>query len=290
MDDGKGARVIVANTSNSFVMTATMSTSDKYVSPVLSDDGTSVFIIKNIINDLSLSNTDITVTSGNTVNVTANYTSTPPVVSISAPTGSGGTQAYATANLVYNPATTGYYVDKINVTSGGSGYIETPTITIAANGSGYSATAIVSGETSAKGGNGLARYITKPVVLTPDNVSGDLRVYYTAYKPVGSQVNVYYKILNGNDTAQLNDQNWILMTNIGEKPDSFSLNRDDLREYVAAPGVFGVANNQVSYTSTSGSTYTTFNQFAIKLVLQTSDTARTPIVHDLRVLALPSGV
>ena len=290
MDDGKGARVINANTSNSFIMTATMSTSDKYVSPVLSDDGTSVFIIKNIINDMSLANTDITVTSGNTVNVTANYTSTPPAVTISAPTGSGGTQAYATANIVYNPATTGYYVDKINVTSGGSGYIQTPTITIAANGGGYSATAVVSGETSAKGGNALARYITKPVVLTPDNTSGDLRVYYTAYKPVGSQVNVYYKILNGNDTAQLSEQNWILMTNVGEKPDSFSLNRDDLREYVAAPGIFNVANNQVSYTSTSGSTYTTFNQFAIKLVLQTSDTARTPIVHDLRVLALPSGV
>jgi len=101
---------------------------------------------------------------------------------------------------------------------------------------------------------------------------------------------VYYKILNENDTAQLNDQNWILMTNIGEKSSSFSLSRDDPREYVSAPGQFGVANNQVSYTSTSGSTYTSFNQFAIKLVLQTSDTARTPIVHDLRVLALPSGV
>jgi hypothetical protein len=289
MDDGKGARVINANTANSFILTATISTSDKYVSPVLSDDGTSLYIVKNIINDLSLANTDITVTSGNTINQTANYSSTPPAVTISAPTGPGGTQAYATANIVYNPATTGYYVDKINITSGGSGYIETPTITIAANTGGNSATAIVSGETSAKGGNGLARYITKPVVLTPDNVSGDLRVYYTAYKPVGSQVNVYYKILNGNDTGQLNDQNWTLMTNIGEKPSSFSLARNDLREYVAAPGVFGVANNQVSYTSTDGSTYTTFNQFAIKLVLQTSDTARTPIVHDLRVLALPSG-
>ena len=289
MDDGKGSRVILANTANSFVLTATMSTTNKYVSPVISDDGTSLFIVKNIINDMSLSNTDITVTSGNTVGVTANYTSTPPAVTISAPTAPGGTQATATANLVYNPATTGYYVDKINITYGGSGYIETPTITIASNGS-VSATATVSGETSAKGGNGLARYITKPVVLTPDNTSGDLRVYYTAYKPVGSQVNVYYKILNSNDTAALNDQNWILMTNIGEQPNSFSLNRNDLREYVAAPGVSGVANNQVSYTSTDGTTYTTFNQFAIKLVLQTSDTARTPIVHDLRVLALPSGV
>ena len=289
-DDGKGPRVIDSNSASSFVLTASMTTTDKYVSPVISDDGTSVYVIKYSINDMSLANTDITVTSGNTVNVTANYTSTPPAVTISAPTAIGGTQAYATANIVYNPATTGYYVDKINVTTPGSGYIETPTITIAANTGGNSATAVVSGETSATGGNGFARYLTKPVVLSPDNVSGDLRVYYTAYKPLGSQVYVYYKILNNNDTAQLNDQNWVLMTNVGESPNAFSLNREDIREYVAAPGVGGQANNQIAYTSTSGSTFTTFSQFAIKLVLSTSDTAKTPIVHDLRVLALPSGV
>lgn len=288
LDDGKGSRVIDSNSATSFVLNASMTTTDKYVSPVIADDGTSVYVIKYSINNMSLANTDINVTSGNTVGVTANYSSTPPAVTISAPTAPGGTQAFATANLVYNPATTGFYVDKINITTPGSGYIKTPTITIASNGT-VSATAVVSGETSAKGGNGLARYITKPVVLSPENISGDLRVYYTAYKPLGSQVYVYYKILNNNDTANLNDQNWVLMTNVGESPNSFSLSRDDLREYVAAPGTGGQADNQISYTSTSGSTFTTFGQFAIKIVLATSDTTKTPIVHDLRVLALPSG-
>ena len=146
-DDGKGPRVIDCNSASSFVLTASLTTTDQYVSPVISDDGTSVYVIKYSINNMSLANTDITVTSGNTVGVTANYTSTPPAVTISAPTAIGGTQAYATANLVYNPATTGYYVDKINVTTPGSGYIETPTITISANSYGNSATAIVSGET-----------------------------------------------------------------------------------------------------------------------------------------------
>jgi len=290
LDDGKGSRVIDSNSSSSFVLTASMTTTDQYVSPVVADDGTSVYVIKYSINNMSLSNTDINVTSGNTVGVTANYTSTPPAVTISAPSASGGAQAYASANMVYNPATSGYYVDKLIVTTPGSGYIETPTITIAANGGGYSATAVVSGETSSKGGNGLARYITKPVILSVDNTSGDLRVYYTAYKPLGSQVYVYYKLLNNNDTVNLSDQNWILMTNVGESPNSFSLNRDDIREYVAAPGIGGQANNQVSYTSTSGSTFTTFGQFAIKIVLATSDTTKTPIIHDLRVLALPSGI
>ena len=209
-------------------------------------------------------------------------------VTISAPTAIGGTQAFATANLVYNPATTGYYVDKINITSGGSGYIQTPTITIASNGT-ISATATVSGETSSKGGNGLVRYITKKVVLTPATDSSDLRVFYTAYKPVGSRVNVYYKVLSRNDTSNFNDQNWVLMTEIGEKPNSFSLSRSDVREYLAAPGSNNQPDNQITYTSSSGTTFTSFSQFAIKIVMSTSDTTKAPVVNDLRVLALPSG-
>ena len=287
-DDGAGARVLDSNSATSFTMTGTMTSSDQYVSPVLSDDGTSLYALRFNINDMGLANNNITVTSGNTVGVTANYSSTPPAVTISAPTAIGGTQAFATANLVYNPATTGYYVDKINITSGGSGYIQTPTITIASNGT-ISATATVSGETSSKGGNGLVRYITKKVVLTPATDSSDLRVFYTAYKPVGSRVNVYYKVLSRNDTSNFNDQNWVLMTEIGEKPNSFSLSRSDVREYLAAPGSNNQPDNQITYTSSSGTTFTSFSQFAIKIVMSTSDTTKAPVVNDLRVLALPSG-
>jgi hypothetical protein len=50
-----------------------------------------------------------------------------------------------------------------------------------------------------------------------------------------------------------------------------------------------VPDNFISYTSTSGITYNNFSQFAIKIVLATSDSTRTPVLHDLRVLALPSG-
>jgi hypothetical protein len=287
-DDGKGSRVLDSNSATSFVMTGTMTTTDQYVTPVISDDGTSLYAIRFNINDMGLANNNITVTSGNTIGVTANYSSTPPAVTISAPTAIGGTQAFATANLVYNPATTGFYVDRINITSAGSGYIETPTITIASNGS-VSATATVSGETSAKGGNGLTRYITKKVVLTPSTDSSDLRVYYTAYKPVGSRVNIYYKVLSRNDTSNFDDQNWVLMTEVGEQPNSFSLSRSDVREYVAAPGLNNQANNQITYTSSSGTTFTSFSQFAIKIVLSTSDTTKAPVINDLRVLALPSG-
>jgi len=287
-DDGKGSRVLDSNSSSSFILTARLTTTNQYVSPVITDDGTSLYAIRNVINDMPVTNTDITVTSGNTAGVTAVYTSTPPAVTISAPTGLGGTQAYATANVVSN-GSGGYIVDKINVTTPGSGYIQTPTLTIAANGGGYSATATISGETSARDGNGVCRYITKKVVLTPENDSGDLRVYYTAYKPVGSRILVYYKILNRNDTEKFEDQNWQLMTEINPGGSSYSTIRTDVKEYVSAPGSNGNADNSISYTSTSGVTYTQFSQFAIKIVLATADSGRTPVLYDLRVLALPSG-
>jgi hypothetical protein len=289
LDDGKGQRVLDSNSNNSFILSAQMSTTDKYVSPVISDDGISVFAIRYLINNMGIANSDITVTSGNTAGVTAVYPSSPaPTVTISAPTSIGGEQAFATANLVTNGTAGEYIVDKINITTAGSGYITTPTITIASNGT-VSATAVVAGETSAKGGNGAARYITKKVVLTPENDSGDLRVYYTAFKPVGSQILVYYKILNRSDTQAFEDQNWQLMTDISAGSINNSLSRDDLREFVAAPGTNGTPDNQISYTSTSGITYKQFSQFAIKIVLTSSDSTRTPILHDLRVLALPSG-
>ncbi len=289
LDDGKGSRVLDSNSDTSLILSASMSTTDQYVSPVLADDGMSVFAIRYLINDMGISNTDITVTSGNTVGVTANYSSTPPAVTISAPTAIGGSQAYATANLVYNPATTGYYVDKINVTTAGSGYITTPTITIASNGT-VSATATIAGETSAKGGNAWCRYITKKVTLSSENESGDLRVYYSAYKPAGSKVLVYYKLLNRNDTAAFEDQNWQLMTEINAGANNFSGSRDDIIEFISAPGTGNNPDNYVTYTSTTGQSYNSFNVFAIKIVLASSDSARTPVIHDLRVLALPSGV
>jgi hypothetical protein len=287
LDDGKGSRVLDANSNNSFVVTATLSSNDKYVSPILSDDGLSVYAIKYNITNMDIANTDVLVTSGNTANITAVYTSTPPAVTISAPTAVGGQQAFATANVVSN-GSGGYIVDKINITTEGSGYIITPSVTIAGNANSYSATAIVTGETSSDGGNGLSRYITKKVVLTPGNDSGDIRVYYTAYKPVGSSILVYYKIQSRNDTEKFEDQNWQIMTET-DGVNSFSLSRDDLREFVSAPGTNNIPANKISYTSTSGLTYDQFSQFTIKIVLATSDSTRTPILHDLRVLALPSG-
>jgi hypothetical protein len=176
----------------------------------------------------------------------------------------------------------------------GSGYLTTPTITIsnpATRGGNANAVVTVTGETSSKGGNSYAKYFTKKVVLAPGNDSGDLRVFYTAYKPLGTAIYVYYKILNSLDTAPFESGNWQLMTTM-QNPNTYSTSRTDLYEYECAPGIFASnqANNSISYASaTTGQKYSSFIQFAIKIVLATSDNTNVPFLTDLRALALPAG-
>jgi hypothetical protein len=110
----------------------------------------------------------------------------------------------------------------------------------------------------------------------------------TAYRPVNTDINVYYKILNRSDTQLFDDGSWQLMTKIKSTGSLYSQSRQNLYEYAFAPGVGGTSNGYVSYTSTNGQIYTSFSQFAIKIVMSSSDHTYTPFATDLRVLALPS--
>lgn len=283
LDDGLGERALLQTSNNSFSLYATLSTTDSDVSPIISDDGVSLYTVRYLINNMELSNSVIGITaSGNGYSV---LTST---VTVSAPDLSTGVQATAGVTANASGSITSCYI-----ITPGSGYIKTPTITISdpTTRSGKSnASIVVYGETSPKGGNSWTKYFTKKVVLTPSNDSGDLRVFYTAYRPTGTNIFVYYKILNRNDTQNFEDGSWQLMSTLSN-PNTFSNSRDNLIEFEAAPGVYGStqANNNISYTSTTGQTYTEFSQFAIKIVLATNDNTVVPYLTNLRALALPPG-
>jgi hypothetical protein len=285
LNDGQGERVLLSNTSQSFSLYTQLSSGDSSVSPVISDAGLTTYAITWNINNCELSNNLITVTNGGTGY--SNATSGNTVVTISTPTGVGGVQATAAANVTATGT-----IDYIYVTNPGSGYITTPTVTItdANTTPGTNATAIIAGETSAFGGPALTKYLTKKVALDAGFDSGDLNVYLTAYRPVNTDINVYYKILNRGDTMQFNDGSWQLMTKTNSSNASFSQTRSDLYEYTFAPGINGTANGYVTYTSTSGQKYTSFSQFAIKIVLTTTDKTAVPYVSDMRAIALPSNV
>ena len=281
LNDGKGERVLLANTTQSFSLYTTLTSDDDSVSPVISDAGLSTYAITWNIDNCSLSNSLITLTSGG-----SGYNVNTTTVTVSSPTGDSGSVAQAAANIANG------VIQSVYFTSGGSGYITTPTITItdANSAPGTGATVIISGETSKSGGPAKAKYVTKKVVLDASLDSGDLVVYLTAYRPVNTNIMVYYKILSRNDTQSFNDGVWQLMTMTNSSQSTFSQTRNDLYEYTYAPGINNTANGYVTYTSTNGQKYTSFSQFAIKIVLTTTDKTAVPFVSDMRAIALPSNV
>jgi hypothetical protein len=278
LGDGQGERLIVPTTNQSFYMTATMSSSDANVSPIIADDGVSLYTVRYMINNMGIGNNVIAVTNPGT-----GYSANSIVVTISNPD-VGSDIAILQPHLDANGNVVSVYAQYQ-----GSGYLTNPTITISgANTS--PATAAVYGETGSHGGNSWAKYYTKKVVLTPGNDSGDLRVYLTAYQPLGTNIYVYYKILSSLDAQNFDSGTWQLMTQTGNQ-NVFSNSPSDYIAYEYAPGIFGSgqANNDISYTNATGQKFNNFIQFAIKVVMATDDRTIVPIIQNLQALALPSG-
>jgi hypothetical protein len=276
MDDGNGRRILNPTTGNTtFILKATMSTLNPDISPILDTTRFGGIFIDNDINNLPLINSGFVIANAGT-----GYANSADVtVTIS---GGGGSGAVATATVTSNAITA------ITLTNAGSGYTKSPTITITpGSGGGSSASVTYNGEDKKSGGNSKVRYMTRKVTLADGFDSGDLRVYLTAYKPSGSNIHVYYKILSGSDSEVFDDKNYQLMAELGNA-NFVATNKNDYRELSFAPGASGAANNTVSYTS--GSTaYNSFKTFAIKIVMSGSDTTDVPKVRDLRAIALPSG-
>lgn len=264
--DGFGRRKI--DNSNHFVMKADMITVNRDISPYVDVQRAGLFTIENIINNANLSNSVVVVTDGG-----AGHTS--PTVTIS---GGNGTGATAVANVV------GGSVRRVDITSFGSGYTETPTITISEGGATRNASALVLGETRNSGGNYLARYISRRVTLNDGFESGDLRIFLTAYKPPNTGIEVYYKIMSADDPDDFDAKPY---TRMRQKTPSgvTSTNYNDYIEYEYRPSL---NVDSITYTS-GGTTYNSFKFFAIKIVLSSTDSTLVPKIRDMRAIALPAG-
>ena len=80
------------------------------------------------------------------------------------------------------------------------------------------------------------------------------------------------------------------MNMINNSESLYSQTRDQYYEYSFAPGSANVGQGYVEYTALNGQTYTTFSQFAIKIVLTTTDNTAVPVLIDMRAIALPPNV
>ena len=181
--------------------------------------------------------------------------------------------AYAVISAVSSTDVSGYISD-IVVTSNGSGYITTPTVSV-------SGTGVIAyrGEDAAQNGNAETRYFTRQVTLAEGFDARDIKVYFDAVRPAGTNFYVYYKVLPGTkDTSRFDDEPWRLMTQITPNA-TISTRPTQYHEYE-----FRTPTNRAF--DTSSDTTDRFKAFSVKVVMATDDTTVVPRIRNFRAIAL----
>jgi hypothetical protein len=145
-------------------------------------------------------------------------------------------------------------------------------------------------------GESLAKYISQPIVLADGQEAEDLKIYLSAYRPINTEVEVYVKFLNNEDSETIETKVWTKL--VLENPDlrSSPINRFDFKEYVynvpTTPPVTNAAFKNESnfgileYTDDNSSIYQSYKTFVIKIVLLSSEGIYVPKINDLRGIAL----
>jgi hypothetical protein len=132
--------------------------------------------------------------------------------------------------------------------------------------------------TEPQGDNNSAIYITRKVAL--QNPATALKVLFDANRPATADIKVLYKILPSASADDFDDLGYVYFNTTGspDNPVSVSLTNSDFQEYEFTAGV-----KDDGFTD---SPLPDFIQFAIKIVLQGTNSAQVPRVKDLRIIAL----
>lgn len=145
-------------------------------------------------------------------------------------------------------------------------------------------------ENTSSGGYLFNKYISKIVTLAEGQDAEDLKVYLTAYRPPNTDVKVWIKLLNGEDSDTMAQKSWIELEKSfgGDILYSSLANKNDFREYIFnIPSSYMTGSlGQVRYTNSQGIVFTGFKSFQIKVGLLGNNSAIIPRVADLRTIAL----
>ena len=148
-------------------------------------------------------------------------------------------------------------------------------------------------------GSAESKYVTNKVELADGLDAEDMRVFLTAYRPAGTNIEVWVKMLSATDPNDFDNCSCVSWTKlelkIGNDVTSSSANRKDFKEfeYVMGEAVLGNGDGAYlengttfKYTDNDGAIYTNFKFFAVKIILK-SDTHKTvPRVKDMRAIAV----
>ena len=290
---------------NSFTVNVYMTSANSFISPVIDEHRTGVITILNNLDNADLSNSDIlvtnsgaglaqseiggdggvfTTTNANTGNTACFVISDPDI---------GSNTATMAANV-----TAGGIINDVVIVNAGSGYLTNPTVTVnnsltnstlpsfKIRGEGANGSIVLSANVEhSRGGNITSKYISRRITLEEDFDARDIRVYINAYKPRGSEIYVYYKVLAGDDPDNFDDKPYILMS---QETDTglFSLNEDDFKQYS-----YKTEDEYITYQNTDGARFNKFRTYAIKVVMTLDRVNQStfigiPKITDLRAVAL----
>lgn len=144
-------------------------------------------------------------------------------------------------------------------------------------------------ETNASGGNAAAKYMTRILELADGQDAEDIKVKISAYKPTSTDIKVYYKILNRDDSDFFDDREWVEMNQTTSSAVVSSLqNEEDFKVFdfsIPSANLTG-SFNEVQYINSEGITFTGFKYMSIKVVLLSSSEVVVPRVRELMAIAL----
>ena len=141
-------------------------------------------------------------------------------------------------------------------------------------------------------GSASSKYITKTVTLADSLDAEDLKVFLTAYRPPGTTIEVYARMLSESDSDPLDQKPWTELTGAASNPVSQNTNRFDFKEHTfnlpTSVGVTGSAflNSDVFQYTDGTFKASSFKYFAIKIVLKGASFYKIPRLRDLRAIAL----
>jgi hypothetical protein len=261
---------------NDFTVKLEISTSDDSVTPLVSLESLQLNCWENFIDNGEIDNEDFNIISNG-----AGYSNSNTII-ITSSTGEGALVYMSCDGVNGN-------VLAANVVSSGINYTDDFTISYPDTGNTPNVTSnaaiTLNSEFDSSGGPCLARYITKPIVLTDGFDAGDIRIFLSANKPTGTELHVFYKILSGSDTTSFKDRPYGKLECLNPTV-AASIDESEFREYEYRPSL---TEDFVTYTSDAGVTYDSFKTFAVKIVMTSQDPSVIPRIKDLRIIALPAG-
>lgn len=144
-------------------------------------------------------------------------------------------------------------------------------------------------------GETTSKYISRRVELSDGLDAEDMKLYLTAFKPAGTDIDVYVRFQSATDDRDIADVEWTLLDpKTATYGNSSPNNRKDYKEIEfnlgdtvlgAGEGAYRVGNG-FQYTSADGAIHTNYKYFTIKIGMRSNGFHRVPRIKDLRAIAL----